>query len=640
MIKTKLFISVLLIFVLFIPSTAGTKKETKIPDYSMTERKDVPEEFKWRIQDIYASVELWKKDKSEALKMAEQIDKLALDWTSSSEKMVTLLEHLTKLYVKGIKLYQYASHNSNMDLANQEFQRMKGEMRNLFVQMNTKLSFMDPDILELGVEKFNLYLKEEPGLKPYKFGIEQVLRTKEHVLPTDQQKIVSLTGLFSGAVRQAANMLDDVEIPPAEVTLSDGKKIKLNYANYSRLRASANKEDRRLVMRTYWENHKKFQNTFAILLDGAMKQHFFNVRVRKYKDCLDARLFGEDIDPKVYHSLIDNVRKNLNPLHRYLILKKELLGVKEFLYEDIYASAVPKVTKKFSFKEAREIILTMMKPLGQDYLTGLRKAFDERWIDIYPNKGKQSGAYSGGVYGIHPYIKMNYNGSYDSLSTLAHELGHALHSYFSNKTQHFENARYPTFLAEIASTFNENILMNYLLKKEKDDLFKLYILDGYLAQLRGTIHRQTLFAEFELALHQHVEAGKTLTPAWLNKKYLELARYYYGHDKGIVKVGDFIQNEWSGIPHFYLNYYVFQYSTGIIASQALTDMVLKGKRTEREKYLSFLKAGGSRFPLDTLKLAGVDMTTSFPTQAAMKRFDRLVTEMEKIVKRLKKKKKL
>jgi oligoendopeptidase F len=424
-----------------------------------------------------------------------------------------------------------------------------------------------------------------------------------------------------------------------EVTLSDGQKVLLNQAAYVRLRASKNAADRTLVMKSFWENQKKFENTLAILQDGAVKQHWFNAQIHKYPDCLSARLFGEDISPEVYQQLISSVHEYLPALQRYLALKQKMLGLPKFRYEDVYASAVQAVDKTYTFSEARKLIDESLKPLGKDYSAALQHAFDDRWMDLYPNKGKESGAYSGGVYGFHPYIKLNYNGDYDAVSTLAHELGHAMHSYFSDKTQPYPTSNYATFLAEIASTFNEHLLMHTLLKNEKDDLFKLFILDNYLDGFRGTLFRQTLFAEFELAMHARVEAGQTLTADWLDRKYLELTRLYYGHDQGICQVDDYIQVEWSRIPHFYMNYYVFQYSTGIIASMALSDMVVKGDKKVQAGYLEVLKAGGSDYPLAILKKAGVDMTKPEPYAAALKRFEQLVGEMEKIVARLKKQKK-
>jgi oligoendopeptidase F len=625
-----------------LPLAAGANevKKGKVPDYSSTPRKDIPVEYTWGVEDIFPDEATWKKEKVRVTGLLDKIDKLSADWTASSSKMLAMFKLLEEIQKNGIKLYYYANLQSDMDMGNAKFQKMKGEMRNLFVQFGAKTSFRRSDLLKLGKEKFQRCLVEEPGLKPYAFGVEQVLRTRDHVLPQDQEKIISLSGLFSGSMSRAAGILNNVDVPKPEVTLSDGTKVTLNYANYVKYRGSKNRADRSLVIKSIWENQKKFENTFAVLFDGGMKQHLFNARVRNYKDCLEAALFGNNIDPAVYHNLIKATRANLGPLHRYFKLKQELLGLKTLKYEDMYASSVKSVDRVYTYDESETIILKMMKVLGKDYTEGLKLAFDNRWIDRYPNKNKQGGAYSSGVYGVHPFIKMNYDGTYNNVSTLAHELGHAMHSYFSQKTQPFATSGYASFLAEIASTFNENILMNYLLEHEKDDLFKLYILDAYFQNIKGTLYRQVQFAEFELAMHRRVEAGQTLTADWLNKKYLELTRFYYGHDEGVCEVGDYIESEWSSVPHFFLNYYVYTYSTGMICSTALAEMVLNGKAREKEKYLDFLKAGGSRYPLDTLKLAGVDITTDKPFQAAFKRFNRLLDEMEKIVKHLKKQNKI
>ena len=635
--KFKRILCTLFMLSLVLPVLTKTNSKKEIPDFSTTERKNIPVEYTWKIQDLYPNIKAWEKDKKELVHMIDQIETKAKNWTTSPQNMLTFLEFRSKLTKKRFRLRSYANNQSNMDLSNSTFQQMRGELQNISVQVRAKFSFMNNDILKLGKEKFHSYVKTEPKLKPYVFNIEDTFRMEPHTLPTDQQKIASLSDLFSDTARIASGILNNVELPSPEIILSDGKKVTLNYANYARYRAGKNRADRELVMKTFWENHKKFENTFAVLMDGGMKQHLFDARIHQYNDCLEARLDEDNIDPAVYHNLVKYVRENLEPFHRYLILKKEMLGLETFKYADMYASAVKRIDKKYTYDEAKEIILNSMKPLGNEYTNMLKHAFENRWIDIYPNKGKQSGAYSSSVYGVHPFIKMNYNGSYDNVSTLTHELGHAMHSYFSDKTQHFANADYPTFLAEIASTFNENMLIHYLLKHEKDDLLKLFILDGFIQTVKGTIYRQTHFAEFELAVHRKVEEGGTLTPQWLNQKFLELARFYYGHDKGIVDVDAYIQEEWASVPHFFLNYYVYTYSTGMIASMALCDMVLNGKEPEQKKYLSFLSAGGSRYPLDTLKLAGVDMTTAAPFKAAFKRFEGLVSEMEKIVERLKKK---
>jgi len=322
------------------------------------------------------------------------------------------------------------------------------------------------------------------------------------------------------------------------------------------------------------------------------------------------------------------VRANLAPLHRLLRLRRRMLGLAELRYADLYASAVSTVTRTYPFEEARDLVLRACGPLGGPYVQVLEGAFDGGWIDVYPNHGKQSGAYSSGVHGVHPFVKMNYDGTFHHVSTLAHELGHAMHSHLSEQAQPYPTADYPIFLAEIASTFNENMLMHTLLETERDRTLKLFLLDNYLETLRGTLFRQTLFAEFELAMHERVEQGQSLTPDWLNAAYLELTRHYYGHAEGVVRVDDYIQSEWSGIPHFYYDFYVYQYATGIVASMALAEAVLAEGAPARERFLGFLGSGSSRFPLDTLKAAGVDLTAPEPVAAALQAFDRLVGQME------------
>ena len=629
-----------LLTAILITITITSAQDKKIPDYSLAERKDIPVEYTWKIEDLYTSLDEWKADKENAAQMITRIDALSKDWTSSAKNMLDFLNFLTDINIKLTRLYAYASHQNNSDLSNTLFQSMVGDLQTMFVGYSSKLSFFDPDVLKLGEAKFSEYISTESGLETYKFQIQDVLRNKIHVLPDEQQKIVSMTGLFSGVASKTANMLNDVEVPNAEVTLSTGEKVVLNYANYSKYRGSPNSEDRSLVMREFWKNQMQFKNTLSILQDGAIKQHFFSAKVRNFNNCLEARLFGDNIPVGVYEQLIKSVKENLKPLHRHITMRKELLKLNTFKYEDVYASSVPSVEKLYEYKEASDIIVETMKPLGQEYVEGLKTAFNSRWIDIYPNKGKETGAYSDGVYGVHPYIKMNYDGRYNNVSTLAHELGHAIHSYLSSKEQHFTNSNYPTFLAEIASTFNENLLMEYLLKYEKDDMFKLFILDNYLEQIRGTLYRQTLFAEFELEMHKRVEQGGTLTADWLNEKYLALTREYYGHNEGVCQVDEYIQNEWSRIPHFYMNYYVFQYSTGIIASMALSNLVLTDNDTYREKYLDLLKAGGHGYAIDLLKTAGVDMTSPVPYNEAFKRINYLLDEMEKIISRLKSENKL
>lgn len=627
---------VIFIFAFFILTTSLFAQEKKIPDYSTTPRKDIPVEYTWRIEDLYATPDDWKKDKDVFADMVNQIDSKAKGWNETPDKMLEMFMFVDALYLKGDRLYSYAGNSSNMELSNTTFQAMKGELQNIYVTASMKLAFMRDDILKMDDKTVQEFFKKQPKLEVYRKGYNDIVRAKDHTLPQDQEQLLSQTGLFSGAPSQASGLLRDVDMPPKEVTLADGTKLILNTANFMKYRTGKNPADRTLVMSTFFTNYKQYENTLAALMNGEIKQHYFNAKVRNYKDCLDAKLFYDNIDASVYHSLIKNVHENLAPLHRFMKMKKELLGLEKMNYEDIYASAVKSVSKSYTYDEAVNLVLEATKPLGDEYTSVLKKGFENRWVDIYPNKDKQTGAYSEGVYGVHPYVKMNFDGKYDAVSTLAHELGHSMHSYLSNANQDYTNSQYPTFLAEIASTFNENMLMDYMLKNEKDDMFKLYLIDSYLDGVRGTIYRQALFAEFELAMHNRVEEGKTLTPDWLDKKYLELTREYYGHDKGVMNVDEYIQNEWSYIPHFYMNFYVFQYSTGMISSMALSKNVLDNVPGAREKYLGMLKSGGNDYPMELLKKAGVDLTQGQAYKDAFTRFDQLLDEMEKIVERLKK----
>lgn len=614
----------------------AAQNKVDIPDYSTTARKDVPTQFKWSAEDLYPTDDAWRAELAAVTRDCQGIGAAGKGFTDSPKAMVEYLDRLTVIQKRLTRLGIYASIQSDMDMADTHYTAMKGEIQNLAVSLGEQLAFIAPSILALGKEKLDSYMKAEPRLAPYRFGLENTLRSRDHILPAEQQRIVTLTGLFDSAAGQASALLNDVEMPRRETTLSDGTKVLLNTANYERYRGSSNIEDRRRVMETFWASQAVFDNTLAALLDSGMKQHLFAARTYKYRDCLEATLFGNSIDEKVYTNLIQTVRENLAPMHRLLRLRQRMLGLPAFHYSDIYASAVKSEEKRFSYEEAQKLIQEAMAPMGPEYVRILKRAFADRWVDLYPNKGKQSGAYSNGVYGVHPFVKMNYDGSYDAVSTLAHELGHALHSHFSNEAQPFPIADYPTFLAEIASTFNENMLMHRLLKEEGNEAFKLYILDRYLDQVRRTLYRQTLFADFELAMHRRVESGQTLTADWLNQTYLDLTRTYYGQKDGVVDVEEYMQHEWSFIPHFYMNYYVFQYSTGIVASMALSDMVLREGEPGAQKYFGVLKAGGSRFPMDTLKTAGLDMTQPQPVQAAIRQFDSLVTEMEKLVDKMEK----
>ncbi|MBK8660965.1 MAG: oligoendopeptidase F [Ignavibacteriales bacterium] len=612
-------------------------QDAVIPDYSSTPRDQVPNEFKWNLSDIYSNYELWNADKAEVNTLLGKIKDQAKSWTSSAKNMLAMFKTSDKLELKLYHLYSYARRQYDMEMSNSTFNQMKGEIQSIYVDASMQLNFMNDDLLKMDEKTLMGYFSEEPNLAPYKFTVEQLLRSKKHMLPLAEEQLLSLTGIYSSNISEAASILNDVDIPAPTVTLTDGSKVELNYANYYKYRTAKSPEDRAIAVRGYWKNHKQYENTLATLFDGGMKMDLFNAKARKFNSCLQARLFQDNIDTTVYYQLIKEVNANLPSLHKYLKLKQKMLGLETLKYEDLWASSVKSVNKVYPYDEAKKLVQNSLVVLGSEYADGLKQAFNNGWIDVYPNKDKESGAYSDAIYDIHPYVKMNYDGEYSNVSTLAHELGHAMHSYLTNRNQPYSNSNYTTFLAEIASTFNENLLMDYLLKNETDDNLKLFIIDQFLERARQTIYRQALFAEFELAMHQKVEEGKTLTADWLNQKYLELTRLYYGHDKGVTLVDDYIEIEWSKIPHFFYNFYVFQYSTGIISSMALSQNIITGKTGAVDKYLGMLKSGNSDYSIKLLQNAGVDMMTSDPYDAAFKRFDDLVAEMEKIYERVSKK---
>jgi oligoendopeptidase F len=439
--------------------------------------------------------------------------------------------------------------------------------------------------------------------------------------------------VISSAPSTTFGIFSDADFPYPSVSLADGKSVKLDSAGYSLHRASANRDDRQKVMSTFFGALGKFRGTFGSTLNGQVQSDIFYARARKYSTALEAALDGPNIPSSVYLRLIDGVNKHLPTFHRYLKLRQRMMKVPELHYYDLYAPLVSSVDLNFTIEEAQKIVLEALKPLGTDYAAVSMRAFTERWTDFYPNEGKRSGAYSnGGAYDVHPYMLLNYNGKFTDMSTLAHELGHTMQSFYSNKTQPYPMASYPIFVAEVASTFNEALLIDHMLKTIKDDATKLSLLGDYLEGIKGTVFRQTQFAEFELRMHEMAEKGEPLTGEALDTLYGDITRKYYGHDKKVCVVDDYIAHEWAFIPHFYRNYYVFQYATSFTASSALAEKVMAGDESATKRYLAFLAAGGSKYPIDLLKDAGVDMTTDEPLALTIKKMNRVMDEMEKLLK--------
>jgi oligoendopeptidase F len=491
---------------------------------------------------------------------------------------------------------------------------------------------VEPEVLQFEPGTLQRFLSQEKRLESYRFYLEDIARRAPHTLSPGEERILAAAGPIASAPSNVFNILSNADFPFPTVRLSSGQDVRLTQPNFVMHRASAVRDDRQKVMAAYFGALAGFSRTYGTSMSASLQKTIFFARSRKYQSNLEATLNGPNIPVSVYTRLVDGVNRHLSSFHRYLSLRKRMMGLGELHYYDLYAPLVGSVDLKYTPEEAEQHILEAMEPLGPEYVSVLKRAFRERWIDLFPSPGKRSGAYSnGGAYDVHPYMLLNYNGKYDDVSTLAHELGHTMQSYLSNKTQPYPTAGYPTFVAEVASSFYESLLIDLMLERITDPKIRLSILGNYLEGIKGTVFRQTQFAEFELGMHQMAEKGEPVTGEALARLYMNITKKYYGHEKGVTIVDDYIAHEWSFIPHFYRDFYVFQYATSFTASEALAQKVKTGDRQAIERYLRFLSAGGSKYPIDLLKDAGVDMTTDEPLDLTIKEMNRVMDEMEKLL---------
>ena len=596
------------------------------------ERAEVSEQYKWKLEDLYASDEAWNKAKQELAAQFDEVTRYQGKLASSASELLACLEFDSRVSKEFGRLYSYASMQSDQDTRNSEYLAMKQEMQQLGTDYNSKAAFITPEIAGMDKSKIDTFIEQKRGLKIYKMALYDIQRKKAHTLSEKEEKILAEAGLLADGPSSIYGIFSNAELPYPEITLSDGTTAKLTKAGYSRHRASTNRKDREAVFQAFWETFNKFKGTFGTQLYANVKKDMFYVRTRGYESSLQSALDSDNIPTEVYMALIENVTNNLDSFHRYLNLKKRMLGVETLKYSDVYAPVVKGIDLKYTFDEAKKLVLDSVKPLGSSYGRVVEKAFKERWIDVYPTPGKRAGGYSNGsAYDVHPYILLNYNGQYDDVSTLAHELGHTMHSYYSNKTQPYPTADYSIFVAEVASTFNEALLIHKMLKEIKDDDTRLSLLMNYLEGIRQTVFRQTQFAEFELRIHEKAERGEPLTGDVLNEIYGEVLKKYYGHDKGVCHIDDLYAVEWAYVPHFYYNFYVYQYSTSFTASTALAEKVLGKEKGAVGKYIEFISSGGSDYPIELLKKAGVDMTGAEPFNKTMTAMNRTMDEIEAIL---------
>ena len=618
-------LSFLLALLLFISSITISQTKT---------REEIDAKYKWNLEDLYSSVDEWQKDlkiiESKIPEMTEFKGKLA----ENPQNLLTTLENMYSIYKNYSKLSSYSTRLKDQDLGNSTYASLSQQANALGTKLSEAASYFDPEILAIDKATINSFYKKEPKLNNYKIILDNILRLKKHTLTANEEKILASFGMIANNQYDVYGIFTNAEMPRKEITLSTGEKVKLTSSGFTRNRTAENRADRKLVFAKFFGGYGQFEKTIGANLAGHVKGDYVRAKDKNYKTALEAALDANNIPTSVYKNLIKQINNSLPTLHRMLNLKKRMLGYDTLYYYDLYTSMVEKVNMTFSVNDGQETIIKALKPLGNEYTTVLQKAFDNRWIDYYPTEGKRSGAYSTGTeYDQHPYILMNWTDDYNSVSTLAHELGHTMHSYLSNQNQPYQTSQYPIFVAEIASTTNENLLNDYMVEHAKTDKEKLFLLGSYLDMMRGTLFRQTSFAEFEWEIHKKIEAGEPLDGEVMSNIYYDIVKRYYGADKGITVVPEYIKYEWAYIPHFYYNYYVYQYATSIVYATAFFEKIKENGDEAVQKYFNIIKGGGSNYPIELIKKAGVDPLSAEPFELAMKRMNDVMDKIETIIKK-------
>ena len=601
------------------------------------ERSEIPAEYKWDLTSLYPDEAAWAVAKQELVASIPKLGEWQGKLGSSPATLLAAMTDWEKVSLRTERLYSYANQLYDTDTRVSRSLQMKQEATQVYTDLQTATAFMRPEIIAVGRAKIDSFLAAEPKLGQYRMFFDDILRGAPHTLNPAEEQIVARTGTMANTGETVRSVFTASELPFPEITLSTGEKVRLDAAAYTKYRASPVKADRDAVFKAFFTRYGEFGSTLSTTLNAQVQAHVFNKDVRKFPSSLEAALFTYNIPKSVYTQLIADVHANLPTLHRYLKLRQKIMGLPELGYEDLYAPIVDKVELKYTPEQARKLTLDSFAPLGKEYVDALAKGYQSGWVDFLPSTGKSPGAYSTMVYDVHPYQLLNFTGTWEEVSTLAHESGHSMHSYLSAKNQPYATANYSIFVAEVASTLNENLLFHHVLGQTTDDAKRLFLLSSYLDTMRTTLFRQTMFAEFELLIHEAVEKGEPLTKESLDALYLKLLRQYYGSDQGVVKVADTYATEWAYIPHFYYNFYVYQYATSMIGGMTLAENII-GKQAVasgtaakgRDAYLRLLSGGSSKYPIDLLKDAGVDMTTSKPFEAAMREMNRIMDEIERI----------
>jgi oligoendopeptidase F len=593
-------------------------------------RDEIDEKYKWDLTDIYKSDEDWELDFEWIENNLSGYNRYVGKLNTNPETLLACLKFDDSIGIKIERLYLYAMLAKDGDMRLNKYQGMDDRIKSLYAKVSTESSFMKPELLEISDGVLLGMIESTEELNVYKHFIDNLLRTKSHSLSKPEEHLLALSGEISQIPYSSYSMFTNADIKFSILPDDAGSDVEMSHARFYSAMYSKDRDYRERAFKSYLAPYKDYVNTFAILFNGNLKTNIFYAKARKYNSAREASLDKNNIPVQVYDNLIEEVNKNLSPLHRWSELKKKLLGLEKLKPYDIYVTVFDKATeKKYTFEDAEEIVLRSLKVMGEDYLSSLRLAFENRWIDVYETKAKKSGAYSSGTtFGVHPYVLLNWTDLLNDVFTLSHEMGHNMHSYYTGKTQPYPYANYSIFLAEVASTFNESLLLDHLTENAEDSNEKLYLLEKNLNNITSTFYRQVMFAEFEMIVHDKTEKGEALTWDVLCKLYKEIYQKYWGT---AMEVNVEEEYTWARIPHFYYNFYVFQYATGFAASSALVNKVKSEGNPAVEKYLYFLKAGSSDYPIKILKNAGVDMSSSEPIQTVSAKMDEILTEMENLI---------
>ncbi|OIK08562.1 oligoendopeptidase F [Bacillus sp. MUM 13] len=601
-------------------------QQTKVS--TLPGRSEVEAEQTWKLEDIFATEEDWEAAYETVKEELKKADAFKGTLGESANKLFAALQFQDKVFEKLGQVYAYSHMRYDQDTTNSFYQGMDDRAKTLYAQAGSAFSFIVPELLSLDEGKVEQFLKESEELKLYEHSLEEINLQRPHVLSAEQEALLAQAAEVFDASSNTFGMLNNADLTFPVIKDEEGNEVEITHGRYIRFLESEDRRVREDAFKGVYSTYDKFKNTFSSTLSGQVKAQNFTAKARNYDSARHAALSNNNIPESVYDNLVQTVNEHLPLLHRYIDLRKKVLGLDELHMYDLFTPLVKEVKMEVSYEEAKEYVLKGLQPLGEEYLAVLKEGFENRWVDVQENKGKRSGAYSSGAYGTNPYILMNWQNNVNNLFTLAHEFGHSVHSYYTRKMQPYPYGNYSIFVAEVASTCNENLLNDYLLKTIDDEKKRIYLLNHYLEGFRGTLFRQTMFAEFEHIIHTKAQNGEALTADMLTKEYYDLNKKYFGDN---IVIDEEIGLEWARIPHFYYNYYVYQYATGISAATALSKQILEEGKPAVDRYIAFLQSGSSDYPIEVLKKAGVDMTQAEPVREALKVFEEKLNELESLL---------